>query len=130
MAFSEAKQLAKLIDELREIDWGSYLRAKIGGPPEKILSPHAHHILFKLGRGAKSRKLIAEAFEIFEKHGIDPILGLENLVWAPNIKGQHTYEALEKIVNAIKAADRKGGAEAVKRVLKQLGQEAADLGTK
>jgi hypothetical protein len=55
-----------------------------------MLNRHVHHKLFKKGLG--------EAQNILRKHGIDPIIGIENLVWAPNkIKGEHRPERLKCI---------------------------------
>lgn len=45
---------------------------------------HAHHILFKKGLGQKQKVLVQEGQGILRGYGIDPIIGEENLVWAPN----------------------------------------------
>lgn len=75
-----------------------------------MIDPHAHHILFKTGREGAQEKLVKEEQEILRKYGIDPIVGEENLVWAPNrVVGQHDIAALEKVVNTLKAVDKAGG---------------------
>ena len=55
---------------------------------------HAHHILLKRGNGKAQQELVKEGQEILREYDIDPIYGLENLTWAPNIKGQHHITAL------------------------------------
>ena len=40
---------------------------------------------------------------ILRKYGIDPVVGPENLVWAPNrIVGQHDIVALQVVVDGLK----------------------------
>ncbi len=63
---------------------GEYLRNTIGNPPEDMINPHAHHILFKTGLRDKQQELVKEGQAILRKYGIDPITGTENIVWAPN----------------------------------------------
>jgi hypothetical protein len=67
------------------IAFGRYLKGKIGGPPSDMASPHAHHILFKKGDGPAQQALVEQGQAILREVGTDPILGVENLVWAPNI---------------------------------------------
>lgn len=64
--------------------------------------------------------------EILLRHGVDPVYGLKNLVWAPNIAGQHTTPALRRVLDGLKEADA-GGAEAVRQILERLGRIAANL---
>lgn len=95
---------------MKNIDFGEYLRKIKGEPPANMIDPHAHHILFKTGNGAAQQELVKEGQEILRKYGIDPIVGEENLVWAPNrVVGQHDTAALEKVVNGLKAVDKAGG---------------------
>ncbi len=95
---------------MKNVDFGKYLRTVVGDPPVDMVNPHAHHILFKTGLGAAQKSLVQEGQDILRKHGIDPIVGVENLVWAPNaVKGQHSFEAIENVVNQIKAVDAAGG---------------------
>ncbi|MFF2592697.1 hypothetical protein ACFVSZ_04985 [Priestia megaterium] len=80
---------------LLKIDFGKYLTGLIGGPPEVMINPHAHHILFKKGLGQKQKELVQE--------------GQENLVWAPNaVVGQHSIDALEIVVHRLKAVESEG----------------------
>ncbi|MER2263455.1 MAG: AHH domain-containing protein, partial [Psychrobacillus sp.] len=103
--------IAKEYDEvLIKMDFGKYLRGLIGEPPTAMINPHAHHILFKKGLGQKQQEIVREGQEILRRYGIDPIIGEENLVWAPNaVIGQHSLDALELVVNRLKAIDEMGG---------------------
>ncbi|WP_240458699.1 AHH domain-containing protein [Virgibacillus sp. Bac330] len=120
--------ISKEYDEaLIKIDFGKYLRELIGEPPSAMIDPHAHHILFKKGLGQKQQELVQEGQEILKKYGIEPVIGKENLVWAPNrIAGQHGIERLQHIVNKLKEVDSFGGnREKIVEMLKLLGEEAA-----
>ena len=87
-------------------DFGAYLRSKIGGPPEGMIDPHAHHTLFKKGLGPKQQALVEEGQAILRKVGIDPIMGLENLVWAPmRVTRQHSLESLKTVVDTLRTLD-------------------------
>ncbi|WP_144528289.1 T7SS effector LXG polymorphic toxin [Peribacillus simplex] len=114
-------------EALIKIDFGKYLRGLIGGPPTAMVNPHAHHILFKKGLGEAQQKLVQEGQEILRKYGIDPIIGKENLVWAPNrIMGQHNIAALENVVNQLKAVDTAGAdIDDIIEILEDLGKQAA-----
>jgi hypothetical protein len=60
------------------------------------------------------------------KHGIDPIGGLENLVWAPNVKGQHTLGSLQPIVDELKRLDNLGATRTdIVETLTKYGEQAA-----
>ena len=88
-----------------KFDWGKYFRKRGGGnPPCNMVNPHAHHIVFKEGRG-KMKKVLGESKEILERYNIDWLKGIENLMWAPN-KG-HSLKNAEKVRDALKAADNK-----------------------
>lgn len=51
-----------------------------------------------------------EGQKILREYDIDPIMGVENLVWAPNrVKGQHGIEALKNVVDNIKKVKDTGG---------------------
>ncbi len=120
--------ITKAYDEaLIKIDFGKYLRGLIGDPPVNMVDPHAHHILFKKGLGEAQQKLVQEGQEILRKYGIDPIVGKENLVWAPNrIAGQHNISALENVVNQLKAVDAAGAdLDDIIEILEDLGKQAA-----
>jgi hypothetical protein len=60
---------------------------------------------------------------------IDPIVGVENLTWAPNrITGQHGIERLQHVVDKLKEVDSFGGTrEKMVDMLKLLGEEAASM---
>ena len=78
--------------------------------------------------GAAQQELVKEGQEILRKYGIDPIVGEENLVWAPNrVVGQHDIAALEEVVNALKAVDKAGGDyDDIVKVLNMFGQIASE----
>jgi hypothetical protein len=108
-------------------DWGRYLRSKIGPPLPGMLFPHAHHILFKEGLGPAQQALVQEGQAILRRHGIDPIYGVENLVWAPNkITGQHHGDALKHVVETLRIVEAAGeGYDGMVDALKKLGKLAA-----
>ncbi|MCU7763800.1 AHH domain-containing protein [Priestia megaterium] len=112
---------------LLKIDFGKYLTGLIGGPPEAMINPHAHHILFKKGLGQKQKELVQEGQEILRRYGIDPIIGQENLVWAPNaVVGQHSIDALEIVVHRLKAVESEGGdLDDIVDALEELGNLAS-----
>ncbi|MBM3966488.1 MAG: hypothetical protein FJ308_15705 [Planctomycetes bacterium] len=125
---AERKEYLDLVKQLKNEDWGSYLRGLIGGPPDDMIRAHAHHILFKSGLGLNQQKLVVEGMEILLKYDIDPVYGLNNLVWAPNISGQHGIDALTRVVTRLRNADNSGGGfDAIKNALEELGQTAANI---
>jgi len=91
-----------------------------------MIRPHLHHILFKKGIGEKQQALVKEGQDILRRHGIDPINGPENLTIAPNIKGQHTHEALKPLVDRLRELDESGVASkrSFERVLEEYGEIA------
>ena len=120
LSVDEVKQISKHINDLgitdeyyevmKKVNFGKYLKNIEGAPPVDMVNPHAHHVLFKTGLGEAQQKLVLEGQEILKKHGIDPIIGGENLVWAPNaVTGQHDLAAIENVVNTLKAVDNAGG---------------------
>lgn len=125
---AERAEYVGLMKQLRNEDFGAHLKRLLGhGPPDDMVRAHAHHILFKTGLGHAQRQLVAEGMEILLRHGIDPIYGFKNLVWAPNIAGQHTTPALKRVLDALRKADA-NGANAVHKALDYLGSLAAGLG--
>ncbi len=133
----EIKQISKYMRDngvteayeaaMKKVDFGKYLRTIAGEPPIDMVKPHAHHILFKTGLGEAQQKLVKEGQEILHKHGIDPIVGAENLVWAPNgVTGQHSFSAIEHVVNQLKAVDAAGGDyDDIVEMLEELGHIAS-----
>ncbi len=109
-----------------QIDYGDYLKKNKGEPPSDMYDPHAHHIVFKKGNGKAQQELVKEGQEILKEYDIDPILGLENLVWAPNrVKGQHGIEALRNVVDNIKRVrDAGGDRDDMVEMLEKLGDIA------
>lgn len=61
------------------------------------------------------------------KYGIHPIIGPENLVWAPNaVIGQHSLNALETVVKRLKAIEEMGGDyDDIVAALEDLGEIAS-----
>ncbi len=121
-------ELASMLKQLKNFGWGAYFSGVLKvSAPDGMVDPHAHRILFKLGREGKQRDLVIEGMEILLKYDINPIFGRENLIWAPNIAGQHTTEALQKVVDELRRADSRGTRKAVERALARMGKIAADL---
>ncbi|MFK6999564.1 AHH domain-containing protein [Flavobacterium oreochromis] len=113
----------KCLSELKNFNWGAYLKKLIGPPPKWMINPHAHHIVFKKGRGAMV-KYLDKSKAILEKHGIDWLKGKENLVWAPN--KNHSTKAAKYVSEALEKADKLGGKESVIKELENLGKSFAD----
>ncbi|MGV2875798.1 polymorphic toxin-type HINT domain-containing protein [Macrococcus capreoli] len=112
-------------DAEMKIGYGKYLKNKIGPPDRNITRAHAHHIVYKRGIGEKQQEIVNRGQEILKKYGIDPILGLENLIWAPNIRGQHTYENILEVVNALEEVhNEQGSYDEIVKVLKEMGNNA------
>uniref|UniRef100_UPI001F59F763 hypothetical protein n=1 Tax=Bacillus cereus group sp. BfR-BA-01523 TaxID=2920371 RepID=UPI001F59F763 len=114
-------------EALIKMDFGKYLKGLVGSPPEDMINPHAHHILFKRGLGQKQQELVREGQEILRRYGLDPIIGKENLVWAPNaVIGQHSFGALENVVNRLRAVeDEEGDLDDIVEALEELGELAS-----
>ena len=89
---------------------------------------HEHHILYKVGKGTEQKTLVEEGQAILRKYGIAPIVGEENLVWAPNITGQHVKDThLQPLVEDLKKADaNEGSYEAIVAVLSEHGKIASE----
>jgi hypothetical protein len=85
-------------DELaRKVDFGAYMESL--GLPMPMDGWHAHHILFKEGLRAAQQALVVEGQELLWEAGIHPIVGPENLVWAPlRVKDQHSIKTLQRTV--------------------------------
>jgi hypothetical protein len=64
---------------------------------------------------------------VLQKVGIDPILGFENLVWAPmGIDEQHGEPALKEVVDTLRKVEANHGMyKHCVAALKKLGQIAA-----
>ncbi|WP_254798036.1 AHH domain-containing protein, partial [Bacillus sp. NH11B] len=114
-------------EALLKIVFGKYLRGLIGDPPTDMRNPHAHHILFKKGLGQEQKELVQEGQEILRRYGIDPIIGEENLVWAPNaVVGQHSFDALEIVVKRLRDVEAMDGdLDDIVEALKDLGDIAS-----
>ncbi|WP_410170721.1 hypothetical protein [Clostridium felsineum] len=135
----EIKQISAYMDSLgiteeyysvmKTIDIGKHLKNIKGAPPADMINAHAHHILFKNGLGKTQKKLVLEGQKILRKYGIDPIIGGENLVWAPNgVIGQHNLEAIQNVVNQLKAVEDAGGDyDDIVEVLEELGELASQI---
>ncbi|WXR61473.1 AHH domain-containing protein [Peptostreptococcaceae bacterium AGR-M142] len=116
-------------DILRNIDFGKYLeKIDDGIKPTDIDNMHAHHILFKKGNGKEQQKLVKEGQEILRKYKINPIVGKENLVWAPNgVVGQHDEAALKRVVDELKKVDTSNATrDKIVDVLKKMGDIAKE----
>ena len=115
--------------EMKKINFGEYLKKMVGQPPKDMINPHAHHVLFKTGNGLAQQELVKQGQAILREYKIDPVLGLENLVWAPNkIAGQHNIAALEKVVEGLKTVYEMGGDyEDIVETLIRMGRAASTL---
>jgi Pretoxin HINT domain/Domain of unknown function (DUF4280)/A nuclease family of the HNH/ENDO VII superfamily with conserved AHH len=113
----------KCLSELKNFDWGGYLKKLVGPPPPGMINPHAHHIVFKKGRGAMI-KYLDKSKAVLDKHGIDWLKGKENLVWAPN--KNHSTQVAKQVSEALEKADKLGGKEAVLKELDKIGKKFAD----
>ncbi|ODB43557.1 Rhs family protein [Pseudoalteromonas sp. BMB] len=71
-----------------------------------MINPHAHHSVFKKGRGKKMREYLDESKDILEKYDIDWYRGPENLGWAPN--KNHSTKAAKAVRDYLKEADKVG----------------------
>ena len=114
--------------EMKKTDFGAYLTNIKGPKPTNMDRAHAHHILYKEGVKEEQQALVEEGQAILRKYGIDPIVGEENLVWAPNTSGQHVKEThLQPLVDELKAVDAKGGSyESIVAVLSKHGDIAKE----
>ncbi len=94
-----------------------------GDPSVAMKNPYVHHILFKKGLGQKQQELVREGQGILRRNGVDPIIGEENLVWAPNaVVGQHSLDALEIVVKRLRDVEAEGGdLDDIVDALKELG---------
>ena len=109
------------------VDFGKHLKDLIGDPPKDMVDPHAHHILFKEGHGSAQKALVKEGQELLRRYNIDPIMGKENLIWAPNrVKGQHGIETLKNVVDNLKSIEDIGGSS--ERIRKNLVKKLKELG--
>ncbi|HET9334863.1 MAG TPA: hypothetical protein VFO12_00485 [Sphingomicrobium sp.] len=93
----------------------------LGPRPAGMINPHRHHILSLNGTAGAERALVREGQDILRSAGIDPVKGVENLVWAPN-KG-HTLGATQALVTSLREVA--GSPKLILRVLREHGQIAA-----
>lgn len=110
----------------KNFDWTEYLEEQIG-PAPPMPRPHGHHVLFKKGIGPAQQALVEEGQTILRRRaGIDPIWGLQNLTFAPNIAGQHDFEALEAVVVRLRALDAANAPpEEFARLMREMAEIAA-----
>lgn len=71
------------------------------------------------GLGKRGKAATKESQEILRKHGIDPLEGQENMIWAPN--WGHKDQMAVDIRDRLKAADESGGD--IKEVLEGAGRD-------
>jgi hypothetical protein len=84
--------------------------------------PHVHHILPQVGIGPEQQGLVKIGQKILISVGIDPINGIENLVYAANGHGVHTKGSILALVSDLKQATKY---DEVVAVLKKHGDIAA-----
>jgi hypothetical protein len=102
--------------------WLHWLKQNGHIQPAGMLYPHGHHILPQVGNGSIQKVLVKIGQMILREVGIDPINGPENLVIAPNIKGQHTKESVFSLV--LDLLEARGDYNKVVTVLYEYGQIA------
>ncbi|WIG80094.1 AHH domain-containing protein [Photobacterium damselae] len=103
-----------------DIKWRELLKSYEGvGPPESMINPHAHHIVFKKGRGVKMKGYLDESKKILEKYDIDWYKGRENLIWAPN--KNHSTIAAKYVRDVLIQADKTNSKEEVVLALRNAG---------
>ena len=96
----------------------------LGPAPEGMKNPHRHHILEANGRPGEHRAIVREGQDILRSYDIDPLQGVENLVWAPN-KG-HTIAPAQNLVDDLRTAQQFGlSRDEIVEILKDHGQRAA-----
>jgi hypothetical protein len=87
--------------------------------------PYAHHIVQQVSNpNSPLEKIARESRDILRRNGIDPLMGRENLVWAPNVKGVHGRAVQEELLQALRAAEG-GGKRNIIEVLRSFGERAA-----
>jgi len=111
MSFNNPVLICKMFsnwDKLKDLDEKDlYALKSMNGMDEKDFEqlkaiyymerPHAHHALYK-----NWHEMVEEAQDILWEYDIDPFVGLENLCWAPNIKGQHSTKHVKEIIDGLK----------------------------
>lgn len=111
-------------DKLPRVRFTNEANEELGDAPEGMKNPHRHHILDVNGRAGEHREIVRNGQEILKKYDIDPLLGKENLIWAPN-KG-HTKDATARLVSELKAADELGlSRDDIVEILKRHGENVA-----
>jgi hypothetical protein len=95
--------------EIPPPNWGKLILAQTGQkPPPGMTRPHGHHIILKKGRGSQVR-WVERAKNILEFYNIPWFRGTGpegNLVYAPNVAGQHTTRAAKKLYKELRDVHR------------------------
>jgi hypothetical protein len=89
-------------------DFGAYLYYHFGAPDADMAIPHGHHITYKQWIEDEGG-VVKEIHDILNGVGINPIVGLENLIQAPNVEGQHSTQKLREMANRLKELKAEGG---------------------
>ncbi len=107
--------------------WTAGVRRLLGLAPDQMVSPHRHHILELNGQPGVHRALVREGQDILRSYKIDPVLGPENLIWAPN-RG-HGVGPTQSLVNELRAAAQaQASREYIEGILARHGRSAAGRG--
>lgn len=74
----------------------------VNAAPDDLLAAggHLHHILPKLGREQHRDQILALQTKLWNDHGIDPFMSLDNFVFAPTT-GVHTNVAMDYVIGAL-----------------------------
>ncbi|MCY6354738.1 hypothetical protein [Clostridium sp. ZS2-4] len=121
------------MDRINDIDYGKYLEEYKPKPKaNKDDRWHAHHVLYKKGIGEEQQSLVEEGARILRRTNIDPVLDLDNLVWAQNKAGQHNVTNLQEVVDRLRNAERKAidkyGSGDIEEIEQALREELRELG--
>ncbi|MBG9990680.1 AHH domain-containing protein [Pseudoalteromonas sp. NZS37] len=109
-----------------EPGWGKLLRKYgAGEPPESMQNPHAHHSIFKKGRGKKMIEYLDESKDIVERYDIDWYKGPENLGWAPN--KNHSTKAAKAVRDyLVKVEQNSPSKESIIKALQEIKKHFAN----
>jgi hypothetical protein len=120
----EARKAAIIQEKLPRVRFTAETERLMGPAPAGMKNAHKHHILEVNGRAGEHRSLVREGQEILRSYKIDPLQGVENLVWAPN-KG-HKIAPAQNLLDDLRGAQQFGlGRDDIVEILNDHGQRAA-----
>lgn len=109
--------------------WSGTVIKLLGPEPAGMKLAHRHHILMLNAWSGESRELVREGQKILRSYNIDPVMGIENLVWAPRIEGVHSIETVRALVKELKTGQEAGiSRNMIVDILNKYGKIAAKTG--